>query len=122
MKAVYTIVLLIISNIFMTFAWYGHLKLKDFSWFNNLGLPLIILFSWGLAFFEYCFQVPANKIGFIENGGPFSIWQLKVIQEVITLTVFSIFSILLFKNQHFTYNHLIGFTLLILAVYFIFKS
>ena len=97
MKAVYTIVLLIISNIFMTFAWYGHLKLKDFSWFSNLGLPLIILISWGIALFEYCFQVPANKIGFIENGGPFTIWQLKVIQEVITLTVFSIFSI---SNLH----------------------
>ena len=122
MKAVYTIVLLIISNIFTTFAWYGHLKLKDFSWFSNLGLPLIILISWGIALFEYCFQVPANKIGFVENGGPFTIWQLKVIQEVITLTVFSIFSILLFKNQQFTYNHFIGFICLILAVYFIFKS
>ena len=123
MNALYTILLLLASNVFMTLAWYGHLKLQQTGFFTN-ATPLIfvILLSWGIAFFEYCFQVPANKIGFIENGGPFSIWQLKVIQEVITLTVFSIFSILLFKNQHFTYNHLIGFVFLVLAVYFIFKS
>lgn len=106
----------------MTFAWYGHLKFKDVSWLQNLSLPLIIVISWGIAFVEYCFQVPANRIGFIENGGPFNLWQLKVIQEVITLTVFTLFTVLLFKTQHFTYNHLIGFTFLVLAVYFIFKA
>ena len=122
MKAVYTIVLLIISNIFMTFAWYGHLKLKDFSWFSNLGLPLIILFSWGLAFFEYCFQVPANKIGFIENGGPFSIWQLKVIQEVISLTVFTVMITYMFKGEHLQWNHVVSFICMIAAVFFMFKK
>ena len=122
MKIIYTISLLILSNIFMTFAWYGHLKFKEISWFNNLGLPAIILISWGIALFEYSAQVPANKIGFNENGGPFNLWQLKVIQEVITLTVFTVFSILFFKNEPLRINHLIGFCFLILAVYFIFKK
>lgn len=106
----------------MTFAWYGHLKFKEISWLSNLGLLGIILISWFIAFFEYVFQVPANKIGYIENGGPFSIWQLKVIQEVITLTIFTIFSVLYFKNETLRINHLIGFGFLILAVYFIFKK
>ena len=84
MQGVYTILMLIVSNIFMTCAWYGHLKMKQqFSWFEHLPLIGVILFSWFLAFFEYCFQVPANRIGFRENGGPFSLIQLKVIQEVI---------------------------------------
>ncbi len=121
MKAFYTIGLLIISNIFMTFAWYGHLKFKDVSWLSNLSLPLIIIISWAIALFEYCFQVPANKIGFIGNGGPFNLWQLKVIQEVITLTVFTVFTIVFFKTEQFSTNHFIGFCFLILAVYFIFK-
>lgn len=92
------------------------------NWFQNTGLITIILISWGIAFFEYIFQVPANKIGFIENGGPFNLWQLKVIQEVITLTVFTIFTFVFFKEQSFTLNHFIGFCFLILAVYFIFKK
>lgn len=121
MKGLWTIILLIISNVFMTFAWYGHLKFKDVSWLSNLSLPLIIIISWGIALFEYCFQVPANKIGYMGNGGPFNLWQLKVIQEVITLTVFTLFSVLLFKTEHFTVNHLIGFAFLVLAVFFIFK-
>ena len=122
MKGFYTIGLLVLSNIFMTFAWYGHLKFKQFNWFNNLGLFSIILISWGIALFEYSAQVPANKIGFVENGGPFSLWQLKVIQEVITLIVFTIFTLIFFKNESFRINHLIGFGFLILAVYFIFKK
>lgn len=122
MKALYTIGLLIISNIFMTFAWYGHLKFKEFSWFSQLTLPAIIIISWSIALFEYSFQVPANKIGYIGNGGPFNLWQLKVIQEVITLTVFSIFTLLFFKTETFRMNHLIGFILLVLSVYFIFKK
>lgn len=122
MKSLYTILLLILSNIFMTFAWYGHLKFKDMNWFSSLGLPAIILLSWGIALFEYSAQVPANRIGFIENGGPFNLWQLKVIQEVITLSVFSIFTIFVFKDQPLRSNHLIGFGFLILAVYFIFKK
>ncbi len=121
-KALFTIGLLILSNTFMTFAWYGHLKFKQMNWFNNLGLVSIILISWGIALFEYSFQVPANRIGFNGNGGPFNLWQLKVIQEVITLVVFTIFSLIFFKNEAFRLNHFIGFFFLILAVYFIFKK
>lgn len=122
MKGFYTIGLLVLSNIFMTLAWYGHLKFKELKWFENVGLITIVLISWGLALFEYCFQVPANKIGYNENGGPFSLMQLKVIQEVITLIIFVIFSLLFFKNETFRWNHVIGFCFLILAVYFIFKK
>ena len=122
MKAITTIGLLILSNIFMTLAWYGHLKFKELKWFENLGLIAIIFISWGLALFEYFFQVPANKIGYKENGGPFTLMQLKVIQEVITLITFTIFSLLFFKNETFRWNHAIGFAFLVLAVYFIFKK
>jgi len=122
MKSLYTILLLVLSNIFMTFAWYGHLKFKDMHWFSSLGLPAIVLISWGIALFEYTAQVPANRIGFNENGGPFNLWQLKVIQEVITLSVFTVFTVFVFKNQSLRLNHLIGFGFLILAVYFIFKK
>lgn len=121
-KGFTTIALLILSNTFMTFAWYGHLKFKDISWLSNLGLFSIILISWFIAFFEYIFQVPANKIGYIENGGPFNLWQLKVIQEVITLTIFTLFAVIFFKTETFKINHLIGFIFLILAVFFIFKK
>ena len=122
MKPILTIGLLVLSNTFMTMAWYGHLKFAKWKWFNKLGLVAIILMSWGLAFFEYCFQVPANRIGFKNNGGPFSLVELKVIQEVITLVVFVIFTLLVFKTETFKWNHFVGFTLLILAVYFIFKK
>jgi len=122
MKGIYTILLLVLSNTFMTFAWYGHLKFKDMNWFQNLGLFSIILISWGIAFFEYVFQVPANRLGYVDNGGSFSLIELKVIQEVITLSVFTLFSIVLFKNETFRLNHFIGFGFLILAVYFIFKK
>ncbi len=91
MKAVLTILLLVTSNIFMTFAWYGHLKLQEMKISTGWPLILVILLSWGLAFFEYCAQVPANRIGFQGNGGPFNIMQLKVIQEAISLTVFFVF-------------------------------
>jgi uncharacterized protein len=106
----------------MTFAWYGHLKFKQMNWFNNVGLIGIIFISWGIALLEYCFQVPANKIGFSENGGPFNLWQLKVIQEVITLMVFMIFTLVFFKHETLRINHLIGFGFLVIAVYFIFKE
>jgi len=122
MKAFLTILLLVASNTFMTFAWYGHLKLKEYSWFSNFSLFKIILFSWTIAFFEYSIMVPANRIGFEGTGGPFSLWQLKVIQEVITLVVFTVFTLVLFKEETFKTNHLIGFVFLILAVYFIFKK
>jgi uncharacterized protein (DUF486 family) len=122
MKALTTIGLLILSNTFMTFAWYGHLKFAEMKWFNKLGLISIILISCGIALFEYFFQVPANRIGYKEYGGPFSLVQLKVIQKVITLLVFTLFLLALFKNETFKINHFIGFTFLIPAVYFIFKS
>ncbi|MFN3909544.1 MAG: DMT family protein [Flavobacterium sp.] len=122
MKGIATIALLVLSNVFMTLAWYGHLKFKDWKWFEQAGLIGIILISWGLAFFEYCFQVPANRIGFQGNGGPFSLLQLKVIQEVITLVVFVLFSWLFFKTETLKCNHLVGMCFLVLAVYFIFKK
>lgn len=122
MKAFITIILLLLSNTFMTLAWYGHLKFKEMKWSQSLPLTSIILISWGIALFEYILQVPANRTGFKGYGGPFSLVQLKVIQEVITLTVFVIFSIIFFKTETFRMNHLIGFALLVLAVYFIFKK
>ncbi|MEZ4985817.1 MAG: DMT family protein [Saprospiraceae bacterium] len=122
MKAWITIGLLLVSNIFMTLAWYGHLKLAHSSWFAKWGIGAVILFSWGIALFEYCAQVPANKIGFSGNGGPFSLWQLKVLQEVITLVVFTVFMLVFFKQDSLRWNHLVGFGLLIAAVYFIFKK
>jgi uncharacterized protein (DUF486 family) len=106
-----TILLLTISNVFMTFAWYGHLK------FKSSPLWIVILISWGIAFFEYCFQVPANRIG----SATFSTAQLKTIQEIITLLVFSGFSILYLKES-FKWNYAVGFALIILAAYFIFKK
>ena len=122
MKAIATIVLLILSNTFMTMAWYGHLKFSEMKGFAKLSLPIIILISWGIALFEYCFQVPANRIGFQGNGGPFSLMQLKVMQEVITLTIFTIFTVVFFKTETLKINHFIGFLCLILAVFFIFKK
>ncbi|MCF2489171.1 DMT family protein [Dyadobacter sp. CY347] len=122
-KYISTIGLLVLSNVFMTLAWYGHLKFfSKESGHSSTSLWMIILLSWGLAFFEYCFQVPANRLGSSETGGPFSLVQLKIIQEVITLIVFMVFSVTFFKNTQFTYNHLIGFALLVGAVYFIFKA
>lgn len=106
-----TIGLLTISNIFMTFAWYGHLKFRQYP------LWIVILVSWGIAFFEYIFQVPANRIGYNEFNGA----QLKTIQEVITLIVFSVFSILYLKED-FKWNYAVGFFLIIGAVFFIFKK
>lgn len=107
---------------FMTLAWYGHLKFSESKKLAGLGLFAIILISWGIAFFEYCMQVPANRIGFKGNGGPFTLLELKVIQEVIALIVFLIFSFLFFKNETFRWNHIVGLTFLVLAVYFIFKK
>ncbi len=122
MKSLATIGLLILSNTFMTLAWYGHLKFADMKGFSKLSLFAVVLISWGIAFFEYCFQVPANRIGFHENGGPFTLLQLKVIQEVITLLVFTVFTLVVFKTETFRMNHVIAFIFLILAVYFIFKK
>jgi uncharacterized protein (DUF486 family) len=122
MKAFYTIGLLVLSNTFMTLAWYGHLKFKELNWLQNAGLITIVLISWGIALFEYFFQVPANRIGFEGNGGPFSLVQLKVIQEVITLVIFSGFLLLAFRNETIKLNHLLSFAFIVLAVYFAFKK
>lgn len=122
MKALITIGLLVLSNTFMILAWYGHLKFRELKWFEGMGLFTIILISWGIAFFEYIFQVPANRIGFNLNGGPFSLVQLKVLQEVITLVVFVFFTLFFFKSEVFRWNHLLSFIFLILAVYFVFKK
>jgi uncharacterized protein (DUF486 family) len=121
MKGILTIGMLLISNAFMTMAWYGHLKFGEIKGLHKLGLVSIVLISWGLALFEYCFQVPANRIGYSENGGPFSLIQLKVIQEVITLLVFMIFTLLVFHNEIIRWNHLVAFVFMVLAVYFVFK-
>ncbi len=122
MKALYTVGMLLMSNIFMTVAWYGHLKFGASKSGSVLPLVLIILASWGIAFFEYCFQIPANRIGFAGNGGPFSLIQLKIIQEVISLGVFTVFALLVFRTETFRMNHFISFVCLILAVYFAFRK
>lgn len=117
-----TILLLIASNTFMTIAWYGHLRFKDVEFLKNAGLFTTILISWGIAFLEYCLMVPANKIGSSINDGPFNMWQLKLIQEVISISVFVIFTLLIFKTDTFKWNHLVGFVFLLGAVYFFFKK
>ena len=122
MKGFYTVLLLVMSNSFMTIAWYGHLRLKTMSRFESLSLVAVILISWGVAFFEYMLQVPANRIGYSGTGGPYSLVELKVVQEVISILVFTIFTLMVFKNEQFRINHLIGFIFLVLAVYFIFKK
>jgi uncharacterized protein (DUF486 family) len=122
MKGIGAIALLVASNIFMTLAWYGHLKFSENKKLASLGLFAVILISWGIAFFEYCLQVPANRMGYKEHGGPFSLLELKVIQEVITLLVFLIFSLLFIKNESFKWNHFAGMICLVMAVYFIFKK
>lgn len=120
-QAFYTILLLICSNIFMTFAWYAHLKMQSVGINKNWPLIAVILFSWGIALFEYMCQVPANRLGFIDNGGPFTLIQLKVIQEVISLIVFTLLAMIFFKGESFQWNHFAAFLCLIAAVYFVFK-
>lgn len=120
MNGLYTVLLLIGSNIFMTLAWYGHLKLQQMNISNSWPLLAVIGFSWAIAFFEYSLQVPANKMGFVGNGGPFSLMQLKVIQEVISLTVFTVIAGMMFQGEQLHWNHVAAFLCLIAAVYFIF--
>lgn len=122
MNAIYTILLLICSNVFMTFAWYGHLKLQQTGISSSWPLIGVIAFSWAIAFFEYCCQVPANRIGFVDNGGPFNLVQLKVIQEVISLIIFGLITTLMFKGDGLHWNHLAAFFCLIAAVYFVFMK
>lgn len=120
LKGFATIALLIVSNAFMTLAWYGHIAFK--SRLERWGIAAIVLLSWGIALFEYCFQVPANRIGSNQLGGPFSIWELKVIQEVVSLSVFTLFALVFMRSDTLRWNHLAGFLCLILAVYFIFRK
>ena len=122
MQGLYTILLLICSNIFMTFAWYGHLKLQQNGVSSNWPLIVVILFSWGIAFFEYLCQVPANRIGIVDNGGPFNLIPLKVIQAVVSLIVFTVVATLLFKGESFHWNHIAAFMCLVAAVYFVFMK
>lgn len=123
MNAWATVGLLVVSNIFMTFAWYGQLKLSEMKVItSNTPLYVVILLSWLIALFEYCFMVPANRYGFIGNGGHFSLLQLKVMQEVISLLVFTVFAILLFKGESLHWNHFLAFGLLIAAVYLVFMD
>jgi uncharacterized protein len=121
-KAVLTILLLVASNTFMTLAWYGHLRFKDVKFLQNLSLPLTILISWGIALLEYSLMVPANKIGFAGNEGPFSLLQLKIIQEVVSITVFAGFTLVFFRQESIKWNHIAGFACVILAVYFFFRK
>ena len=114
------IALLVCSNLFMTLAWYGQVMFK--SRFERIGIMAVIGISWLVALFEYCFMVPANRLGSAEYGGPFSIWELKVIQEVVSLTVFTVIVLLVMKNEALRWNHLVGFLCLVAAVFFIFKK
>ena len=120
MRALLTILLLCISNVFMTFAWYGNLKLQEMKISTDWPLILIIVCSWGVALLEYSFMIPANRIGSQITGGPFSLMQLKVIQEVISITIFTIIATFLFKGEHIHWNHVAAFVCLILAVVFVF--
>ena len=120
MQGLYAVLLLICSNIFMTFAWYGHLKLQQTGVSKDWPLIAVILFSWGIALFEYMCQVPANSLGIIDNGGPFNLIQLKVIQEVVSLMVFTVIVTVMFKGETFHWNHIVAFLCLVAAVYFVF--
>ena len=122
MNGIYTLLLLVLSNVFMTFAWYGHLKLQQTGTSSNWPLIGVIAFSWLIAFFEYCCQVPANRIGFAGNGGPFSLVQLKVIQECVSLLVFAVMAHLMFQNESLHWNHFAAFVCLVGAVYFVFME
>lgn len=118
--ALTTVLLLVISNVFMTVAWYGHLKLQQTGISKNWPLIVVILVSWGIALLEYMFMIPANRIGYQENGGPFSLFQLKIIQEVITLTVFTVLAMFFFNGEKLQWNHVAAFLCLVGAVCFTF--
>jgi len=115
-----TVILLVISNVFMTFAWYGHLKLQTLGISKNWPLYVVVLVSWGVALLEYSFMIPANRIGYSGNGGPFSLMQLKVIQEAVTLTVFTIVAMFMFQGERLHWNHVAAFVCLIAAVCLVF--
>ena len=118
MKGLQTVALLVCSNLFMTLAWYGHLRLQNVGATKSWPLIAVIVLSWGIAFLEYCFQVPANRIGFVDNGGPFSLMQLKIIQEVISLLVICVVANILYQGKQLDCKHLAAMICLILEVYF----
>ena len=120
LQGLWTILLLVVSNIFMTIAWYGQLKLSEMHISDGWPLVAIIFLSWGVALFEYSFMVPANRLGSSINGGPFSLMQLKIIQECVSLTVFTIICAFFFKSQPIHWNHIVSFVFIILAVFFCF--
>ena len=122
LKGITSLSLLIVANCFMTLAWYGHLQYHKIPALAKVGVAGVILLSWTIAFLEYCFQVPANRIGFNGNGGPFTLFQLKIIQEVVSLMVFTLFAVFVFKSEKLAWNHLAGFVCIIMAVIFIFKK
>lgn len=122
-KSLITILLLVVSNIFMTFAWYGNLKLQQMKIItSSTPLYVVILVSWLIALVEYCFMIPANRIGFHDNGGPFTLPQLKVLQEAITLVVFMVIVMLFFKGESLHWNHFAAFFLLVGAVWLVFMK
>ena len=121
-RGLMTVGLLVVSNVFMTFAWYGNLKLTELKINTDWPLILIILTSWGLALFEYSFMIPANRIGSQITGGPFSLMQLKVIQECVSLVVFTVIVATVFKGEPIRWNHLVAFGCIILAVFFAFMK
>lgn len=121
-RGLITILLLIVSNVLMTFAWYGNLKLQQMKLITDWPLIAIIALSWGVAFFEYCFMIPANRIGSNINGGPFNLMQLKIMQEAISLTVFTVIVAMVFKSEPIKWNHIVAFLFLVLAVFFAFMK
>ncbi|MBP3252824.1 MAG: DMT family protein [Prevotella sp.] len=122
MNGLYTILLLILSNVFMTLAWYGHLKLQQTGTISHWPLFGVIVFSWAIAFFEYCCQVPANRLGYVGGGGPFTLVQLKVVQECISLVVFVVIANIMFQGNHLHWNHILAFLLIVCAVYLVFMK
>jgi len=121
MNWILPILLLIVSNVFMTFAWYGHLKLQQMRVVTDATpLFVVVLLSWLIALAEYSFQVPANRLGYVGNGGPYTLLQLKVVQEVISLSVFTIFTVVFFSGESLHWNHFVSFLCLIAAVWFAF--
>ncbi len=117
-----TVILLVVANMFMYIAWYGHLKLQTAGVTSNWPLYLVVVMSWGVALLEYSCQVPANRIGFEGNGGPYSLMQLTVMQEVITLVIFMIFSLFVFEGFTIRWNHILAMILLVAAVWLVFMK
>lgn len=122
MRTYFTIALLIGSNVFMTLAWYGHLKWKTLPWLNKYGLPGLVLFSWMIALFEYIMMVPANRLGSRETGGNLDLFQLKILQEVISILVFVLVVQFIFKGEALHWRYVVAFCLIMIAVWLVFTK